>query len=109
MEKEDARYQTLERLHERRKQVVRLHKKGIKIMQIVSLTGLSYLTVKLSIELYERGSWQALRPAERGRSKGQGRVLSLEQGDAIRGSIIDQRPEQLKMDFCLWSRRRSCC
>lgn len=42
---------------------------------------------------------------ERGRSKGQGRVLSLQQEDAVRGSIIDQRPEQLKMDFCLWSRR----
>lgn len=72
MEKEDARYQTLERLHERRKQVVRLHKYGIKIMQIVTLTGLSYPTVKRSIELYERGSWEALRPADRGRSKGQG-------------------------------------
>jgi len=29
MEKEDARYQTLEQLHERRKQAVSLHKKGI--------------------------------------------------------------------------------
>jgi len=91
MEKEDARYQTLERLHERRKQVARLHVKGIKIMQIVTLTGLSYPTVKRSIELYESGSWQALRPADRGRSKGQGRVLSLAQEDAIRASIIDQR------------------
>jgi hypothetical protein len=42
MEKEDARYQTLEQLHERRKQVVRLHKKGIKVMQIVAMTGLSH-------------------------------------------------------------------
>ena len=42
MEKENARKQTLEQLHERRKQVVRLHKKGIKIMQIVDMTGLSY-------------------------------------------------------------------
>ena len=33
MEKENARKQTLEQLHERRKQVVRLHKKDIKIMQ----------------------------------------------------------------------------
>lgn len=40
MEKKDARNQTLERLHERRKQVVRLHKQGIKIMQIVPMTGL---------------------------------------------------------------------
>ena len=40
MENENARRQTLEQLHERRKQVVRLHKKGIKIMHIVDMTGL---------------------------------------------------------------------
>jgi hypothetical protein len=36
MEKEDARYQTLAQLHERRKQVVRMHLKGAKIMAIVA-------------------------------------------------------------------------
>ena len=46
MEKENARKQTLEQLHERRKQVLRLHKKGIKVMQIVALTGLSYPPVR---------------------------------------------------------------
>lgn len=40
-----------------------------------------------------------------GAQQGPGRVLSLEQEDAVRGSIIDQRPEQLKMYFCLWSCR----
>ena len=45
MEKEDARYQTLEQLHERRKQVIRLVLKGIKVMQIVAMTGLSHPTV----------------------------------------------------------------
>ena len=45
MEKKAVRCQTLERLHERRKQVARLNQKSIKIMQIVSLTGLSYPTV----------------------------------------------------------------
>jgi hypothetical protein len=41
MDKEDARKQSLGELHERRKQVIRLYKKGHKIMQIVELTGLS--------------------------------------------------------------------
>jgi DNA-directed RNA polymerase specialized sigma subunit len=41
MEKENARKQSLEQLHERRKQVVRLHKKALGVMQIVSMTGLS--------------------------------------------------------------------
>ncbi|MBS0303962.1 MAG: IS630 family transposase, partial [Proteobacteria bacterium] len=40
MDKEDARYQKLEQLHERRKQVVRLHRRGTAVMQIVALTGL---------------------------------------------------------------------
>ena len=53
MEKEEARYQTLEQLHERRKQVVRLHKKGIKVMKIVAMTGLSYPSVRGVIDRFE--------------------------------------------------------
>ena len=104
MEKESARNQTLEQLHERRKQVVRLHKNGIKIMKIVELTGLTYPTVRATIDLFETGGWAAIRPARRGRPKGNGRVLSAAQEDAIQRIIIDKRPEQLKMDFFLWSR-----
>ena len=66
MEKGSARNQTLEQLHERRKQVVRLHKQGIKIMQIVAMTALSYPTVRAAIDLYEAGGWSAIRPALRG-------------------------------------------
>ena len=104
MEKENARRQTLEQLHERRKQVVRLHKKGIKVMQIVAMTGLSYPPVRAAIDLFEAGGWDAIRPALRGRSPGDGRVLSAAQEDAVQRLIIDKRPEQLKMDFSLWSR-----
>lgn len=104
MEKENARKQTLEQLHERRKQVVRLHKKAIKIMKIVELTGLSYPAVRAAIDLFKEGGWQAIRPACRGRARGDGRTLSQVQEDAIKRTIIDKRPEQLKMDFFLWSR-----
>ena len=51
MEKENARKQTLEQLHERRKQVVRLHKKAIKVMTIVEMTALSYPAVRAVIDL----------------------------------------------------------
>jgi transposase len=101
MEKENARRQTLEQLHERRKQVVRLHKKAIKIMQIVSMTGLSYPTVRATIDLFLMGGWSAIRPANRGRARGDGRCLSEIQEELIRRTIIDKRPEQLKMDFFL--------
>lgn len=104
MQKESARNQTLEQLHERRKQVVRLYKQGIKIMQIVTMTGLSYPSVRGAIDLFEAGGWSAIRPALRGRARGDGRVLSVAQEGAIQRMIIDKRPEQLKMDFSLWSR-----
>ena len=52
MDKEDARKQTLEQLHERRKQVVRLHNKGYKVMKIAEMTGLTYPTVRSAIDLY---------------------------------------------------------
>ena len=83
MEKESARNQTQEQLHERRKQVVSLYKKGIKIMQIVAMTGLSYPTVRSVIDLFDAGGWSAVRPALRGRARGDGRVFSAAQEDVI--------------------------
>lgn len=104
MEKEDARKQIREQLYERRKQVVRLHKKALGVMQIVSMTGLGYLAVSTSIDLFEAGGWLAIRPALRGRHQGVARTLSQAQEDNIQRTIIDKRPEQFKMDFFLWSR-----
>ncbi|MCI4441323.1 MAG: helix-turn-helix domain-containing protein [Tibeticola sp.] len=65
MDKEDARYQKLEQLHERRKQVVWLHRKGYGVMAIVELKGLSYPTARRAIDLYEAGGAAALKPAAR--------------------------------------------
>jgi transposase len=76
MDKEDARYQKLEQLHERRKQVVRLHRRGSGVMEIVTLTGLSYPTVRKAIDLFAVGGWLAIKPAARGRNAGDGRLLS---------------------------------
>ena len=103
MDKEDARKQTLEQLHERRKQVVRLHNKGHKIMQIVEMTGLTYPTVRSAIDLFVQGGWPAIRPTPRGRAKGEGRLLTHEQENRIQRGIIDQRPVEngiLFMESC---------
>lgn len=104
MDKEDARYQTLAQLHERRKQVIRLHRKQHGVMSIATLTGLSYPTVRKAIDLYEAGGYAAIKPAARGHRQGEGRCLTPEQETAIQRTICDKRPEQLKMDFALWNR-----
>ena len=104
MEKEDARKQSREVLQERRKQVIRLHRKGVGVMQIVEQTGLSWSGVNAALRLFEQGGAAALKPHARGKKPGSGRSLTPEQERAIRMTIIDKRPEQIKMEFALWSR-----
>jgi hypothetical protein len=72
-------------------------------MANIEMTGLSYPAVPAVIDLFDACGWAAIRPACRGRIKGDGRVLSQAQEQAIQSLIIHNQPEQLKMDFCL------CC
>mgnify|MGYP002336008283 CR=1 FL=1 len=55
VKKTDARFQTVEQLHERRKQVVQLNRQKVGVMCIVELTGLSYPTVLDAIDRYDQG------------------------------------------------------
>lgn len=73
-------------------------------MQLVGLTGLSWAAIRVAIDLYEAGGVAALKPDARGKKLGSGRSLSAEQEQALQKIICDKRPEQLKMDFFLWSR-----
>ena len=104
MDKEDARTQSRDVLHERRKQVIRLHRKGLGVMRIVDQTGLSWSAVNAAICLFAEGQWGALKPDARGKKPGSGRSLTPAQEQTIRQTICDKRPEQLKMDFALWNR-----
>ena len=100
----DARKLSKSALYELRRQVVRLHKAGHKVMQIVDLTGLSWQAVRKAIDSYEAEGVASLKPKDRGRSQGDGRSLSPGQEAHIRRLICEKRPEQLKMEFALWTR-----
>jgi transposase len=104
MEKEDARKQSRDVLHERRKQVIRLCRKKMPVMQIVAHTGLSWSAVNHAIRLFEAKGAAGLMPAVRGKKAGSLRRLSEEQERTIQQIICDKRPEQLKMEFALWNR-----
>lgn len=73
-------------------------------MRIVELSGLSYPTVRAAIDRYAEGGAAAIKPSRRGKRAGHGRSLNEEQEQRIQQIICDKRPEQLKMDFALWSR-----
>ena len=104
MSDHDARHQSLAELHERRKQVIRLHKRKFGVMQIVELTGLSW---PLSAQLLIFTRLAVLRPSSPKsgvRKAGEGRKLSADQEAHIQKLIVEKQPEQLKMEFALWTR-----
>ena len=104
MHKEDARRLNPAAQHERRRQVIRAFKRGISKAQIARDVGLSYPGTRKIIACYEAGGVQALAPRKRGRRVGDKRALDAKQEAHIRTLICDRRPEQLKMEFALWSR-----
>ena len=104
MDKDDARKLSSTEQHERRRQVIRAYKRGRTKAQIAADVGLSHTAVGRAISRYEAGGLAALAPRTRGRRSGENRALTDQQAQAIRRIICDQRPEQLKMDFALWSR-----
>jgi PcaR/PcaU/PobR family beta-ketoadipate pathway transcriptional regulator len=100
----DSRNGTLTQLHERRKQVVRMHRQGLRVMQIAELTGLSYPAVRKTIDRFETGGLAAIVPAARGRRTGMGRRLTVGQEATLRAYICDHLPQQLKIESALWTR-----
>uniref|UniRef100_E6PUC2 Transposase of ISCARN44, IS630 family n=1 Tax=mine drainage metagenome TaxID=410659 RepID=E6PUC2_9ZZZZ len=104
MEKDDARKLSPAEQHERRRQVIRAYKRGRTRTQIAQDVGLSYTAVSKTIARFETSGLASLAPRTRGRRSGEDRALSVEQEQVIQRTICDKRPEQLKMDFCLWSR-----
>lgn len=93
-----------EALLEKRKQVVCLYKKGMKLKDISEATGLCWQAIRNAIDLFEQHGAKGLKPGRRGRPSGKGRRLTEEQEKQIQKDICDKRPEQLKMDFALWTR-----
>ena len=91
-------------LYEKRKQVVALYRKGIRLNVISEAVGLCWKAVRKAIDLYESGGVRTLRPRRWGRPAGTSRTLTPEQEKQIQKDICDKRPEQLKMDFALWTR-----
>lgn len=104
MEKDDARKLSPAEQHERRRQVIRAYQRGRTKTEIAVEIGLSHTAVTRIIARYESEGMAALAPRKRGRRDGEDRALTAEQETEIRRLICDKRPEQLKMDFALWSR-----
>lgn len=104
MDKEDGRKLTRQAQHERRKQAVRLHRRGMSIKQIADTLGMAQNTVRNAISVFEREGMKALTPKPTGRAWGKKRRLTAQQELHIQRQISEHRPEQLKLEFALWTR-----
>jgi transposase len=104
MDQEDARKLSSAAQHERRRQVIRAYKRGVNRHRIAQQVGLSYTAVRMIVRRYEEQGTRGLDIGQRGRPASSGRSLSAEQEEQIQRMISDKRPEQLKLDFALWTR-----
>jgi transposase len=104
MDKEDGRKLTREAQHERRKQAVRLHRRGMSITGIAQMLGMGRGTVHRAVAAVRSGGMKAIATRPEGRAYGDKRRLSPVQEQHIQRLICQNRPEQLKLDFALWTR-----
>lgn len=104
MKLKDARTLSPEELFERRKQAIALHRRGMKQAPIAQIVGVHRNTVGQWIATWKEDGAQGLRAQSAGRPIGSGRQLTPGQEQHIRKLIVDRQPEQLKMDFALWTR-----
>ena len=102
--KSDARKQSRDVLHERRREVVALHQANVPVMQIVERSGLSWYAVNAAIAHYRTGGESALRPAARGRKKNTGRRLNDVQEAEVLQCIEKLRPGVRTHRPLLWDR-----
>lgn len=61
--------------------------------------------MRLVVRRYRKDGQRGIEIGRRGRPHGSCRMLSAEQEERIRRLIADKRPEQLKLDFALWTRK----
>ena len=105
MIKEDARTLDSAAQEEKRKIAVRLSKRGFTHKEIAEQVGVHYLTVGRWLAKYRVSGMKALLTQVRGRRLGSGRQLSVEQEQRLRRLLIDKTPDQLKLQYALWTRQ----
>jgi transposase len=100
----DVRKLQPEAIYELRQRAVELKRSGHTHDQIATMLDVSRAASRLWWKRFSEVGITGLSMGQRGRPKGACRTLSPAQERAIQKTIIDKTPEQLKMDFALWTR-----
>jgi transposase len=78
---------------------------GATIMATVAQCELGRSAVIRASQAYVRGGWKAVSVSAGGRPKGSGRLLAPAEEHQIQWLIQDRTPDQLKMNYALWTRQ----
>ena len=103
MDKRDARKLSSEELYCLRKQYVQLREQGYTNRAAAAAVGISETRACAIWKLYD-GDVAVLKPKNRGREKGAGRKLTIDQEADIRGLLIATTPDKVGLDVYLWTR-----
>lgn len=91
-----------------KKQVIALLKKNKKQKEIAELIGISPQAVKRISSAYKKEGTACLNEKTRGRKVGEKRQLTIQQETEIFNLLIEKTPDQLNMNFMLWTRAAVC-
>ena len=84
---------------------IKMYSKGISQKEISLYFGVRTNTISDWVKLYKQHGKKGLKEVKKGRKKGYGKLLSLEQEQEIQKMIIDKMPDQLKLPYALWTRK----
>ena len=103
--KVDARKIGTSGQYAKRLDVIRLLKEGLSVIKITKLLAVSKAYVYDIKGKYEQGGLEALKIKRRGRPKGEKRILTPEQEEDIRVTILEKTPDQLDFVEALWTNK----
>jgi len=104
MKLQDARTISPKQLYERRKQAIALFKKGMTRIEIGKIVGVRRDVVGQWISKWKEGGLRSLKVSDPGKPKGSGLTLNQDQQKKIQRCLVEKTPDQLKMNFALWTR-----
>ena len=102
MPNSDFRKLSIERLNVKRCEAVRLRLAGSTLADVKKQTGLSAPTIIAAHKAFLAKGWDGVAVRARGRSFGDGRLLTSEQESALFALMVEQAPDQLGLPNLLW-------
>jgi transposase len=88
-----------------RKRAIQLCLSGKKQYEVAQIIGVKKETICQWNKLYKKGGFPALKGKKTGVKSEDKKLLSLQQEKEIQNMLIDKMPDQLKLDYALWTRK----